>query len=244
MSPKDFNSFLDIDNYPNNITLWVSEWRGIGTGRITFAGLREGEFYRLYGGKEHLLTMIRPSDRIISDSKRYVRDVLACDFNQYDAVVVRVRPFRNLSIEQNLSFFKNCATQLEQHLSDSKSDNKTFLSISLGRFGDLDVSKYYVHDLDHDLKGRYTGNGQKLFQQYLNIVYGYKSIDSYDVDFVRATDGVTDSGYIAAIQKTIATNARSLVVVGGRSSFQRSIIVNYKENNHTNIKYICYSEFD
>lgn len=239
MSPKDFNSFLDIDSYPKDITLWVSEWRGIGTGRITFTGLREGEFYRLRGGKEHLLTMIHPSERILFDSKRYIRQVLASDFNQYDAVVVRARPFRNLSIEENLLFFKDCAAQLEQYLSDLRS-RKTFLSISLGRFGDMVIGNYF----DHDSKEHYTGNGKKLFQQFLNIVYGNKSISSYDDDFIRATDGLADSGYVGTIQKTIATNARSLVVLGGRSSFQRSILVNYKANNHTNIKYICYSEFD
>ena len=242
MSPEDFNSYLDTDNYKGDITLWVSEWRGIGTGRITFTGIRESEFYRLRGGKDHLLTMVRPSKRILSDSERYVKQVLDCNFNQYDAVVVRVRPFRNLTIEQNLLFFKDCATQLEQYLS-SLSNRKTFLAISLGRFGDMDVLNYYDHDFDHDSHGQYTGNGQKLFQQFLNIVYGAegKIITSYDDEFIRATGGLEDSGYIATIQKTIATNARSLVVLGGRSSFQRSIIVNY---NHTTIKRICYSEFD
>ena len=240
MSPEDFNSYLDLHNYQGDITLWVSQWCGIGTGRITFTGLREGEFYRLRGGKDHLLTMIRPSERIVSDSKRYVREVLTSDFNQYGAVVVRARPFRNMTVEQNLLFFKDCATQLKQYLSDLNSNSKTFLAISLGRFGDMVVGNYF----DHDSYGHYTGNGQKMFQQFLTIVYRDKSITSYDDDFVRATDGITDSGYIGSIQKTIATNARSLVVLGGRSSFQRSIIVNYKANNHSTIKHICYSEFD
>ena len=240
MSPEEFNSYLGIHNYQGDITLWVSQWHGVGTGRITFTGLRESEFYRLRGGKDHLLTMIRPSKRIMSDSKRYVRQVLTSDFNQYNAVVVRARPFRNMTVEQNLLFFKDCAIQLKQHLSDLNSNSKTFLAISLGRFGDMVVGNYF----DHDRYGHYTGNGQKMFEQFLTIVYGDKSITSYDDDFVRATDGVMDSGYIGSVQKAIATNARSLVVLGGRSSFQRSIIVNYKANNHSTIKYICYSEFD
>ena len=245
MSPEEFNSFLDLDNFKGDITLWVSEWRGIGTGRITFTGIRESEFYRLRGGKDHLLTMIRPSKRILSDSKRYVRQVLACNFNQYDAVVVRVRPFRNLTVEKNLLFFEDCATQLEQYLNGLKS-RKTFLGISLGRFGDMDVLNYYDHDFDHNSHGQYTGNGQKLLQRFLNIVYGAegKTINTYDDEFIRATGGLVDNGYIATVQKTIATHARSLVVLGGRSSFQRSIIVNYQANNHTTIKRICYSEFD
>ena len=58
---KTLISFLDIHNYQGDNILWVSEWRGIGTGQITFTGLREGEFYCSHGRKDHLLTMIHPS---------------------------------------------------------------------------------------------------------------------------------------------------------------------------------------
>ena len=248
MSPKQFDTVLDIDSYPNDITLWVSEWRGIGVSRITFTGLQKGELYRLHGGKDLLLTLIHPSRRILLDSKKYVKQVLNCEFNQYCAVVVRARPFRNMSVEQNLMFFNKCAAELMEYLSELRTNqSKTFLSISLGRFGDNDAwffDKEVGDYFDHNSNGHYTGNAQKLFQQFLNIVYENKTIDSYDNDFVRVTNGLTDSGYVATIQKTVATNARNLVVVGGRSSFQRAIIVNYKENNNNNIKHICYSEFD
>jgi len=63
------------------------------------------------------------------------------------------------------------------------------------------------------------------------LVYGSKSISSYYDDFVQATNGVMDSGCIGAVQKTIAINARSLVVVGGHSNFQMIIIQNLSKQH-------------
>jgi len=58
----------------------------------------------------------------------------------------------------------------------------------------------------------------------LNIVYGNKSIESYEKDFIQATNGVTDSGYVGAVQRTTAINAISIIVVVGRPKFQMRIM--------------------
>ena len=69
------------------------------------------------------------------------------------------------------------------------------------------------------------------------------SIDDYENELIRAANGVQDSGYIGAMQKTIAENAKHLIVVGGYSNFQRSMVAAFtKSNNCRNcVTYICYA---
>ena len=146
--------------------------------------------------------MIKPSGRLVNDSYRYVYEVLDVNFNQYDALVIRHKMIAKCGKEWNVRRFNECASQLEKHTNPIT--NKLFLATDLGKFGD----KINPHRLDLDSQHRYTGHGIYLFKCYLNMVYGNKSIDSYENDFVRVSNGITDSGYIAALQRTIALHAK------------------------------------
>ena len=242
MTPEMFNSGLQIEG-EEDVTVWFTEWRGVENGRISFVGLGKSEFGRTQGGQDYLLTMIRSSKRLLSDSKRYVQQVLGVDFDQYDAVVVRVKPKNDYTVEQNVEHYNTCAGLLEDHIKVVAKNitvhHKLFLAIDMGKFGDMVRADAF----DYNSQGTYTGNGIKLFQRFLNLVYGSKSISSYDDDFVRATNGVMDSGYIGAVQKTIAMNARSLVVVGGHSNFQKIIIQNLSKRHKDSIQLICYGSY-
>ena len=62
--------------------------------------------------------------------------------------------------------------------------------------------------------------------------------------FVQVTNGIKDSGYIAALQRTVVENSRCLVLFGGRSNFQRTLLSTYKEKhvNETCIYEVCYEK--
>ncbi|XP_065907243.1 uncharacterized protein [Dysidea avara] len=240
ISPENFTDSFEIDNEQQDVTLWLSEWQGVENGRVAFTGLGDNEFGRLNvdGGAGRLLSMIHPSQRLISDSRQYVKQIIGCDFDQYIAVVFRAKPREDRN-QDGINFFHKCASKLNRYLTSFRINNSQsgFLSIDLGRFGDM----VRADKFDYDKHGSYTGKGTKLFQKVLNIVYGNKSIESYENDFIQATNGVVDSGYVGAVQRTIAINARSLVIIGGHSSFQKTIVSNFKKRNHrSSIKYMCY----
>ena len=68
-------------------------------------------------------------------------------------------------------------------------------------------------------------------------------VDDYENELIRAANGIEDSGYIGSMQKTIAVNAKHLIVVGGKSSFQRSMVVTFTETNQNCrncVTRICY----
>ena len=90
---------------------------------------------------------------------------------------------------------------------------------------------------------KYVNDGIKLFSFVLKNVYGNKSIDEYENELIRAANGIEDSGYIGSMQKTIAENAGQLIVVGGYSSFQRSMVMSFRAKNQDCqdcVIYICY----
>jgi len=183
--------------------------------------------------------MARPSPRIIEDSKTYVKNVIKVNSTDYTAVAFRTKNRKTAmashgySRNKILQYFHDCANKIS-HVINELEITHNCLAIDLGRFGDLTSGKYFDYS-----DNTYDGKGTKVFQTALNAVYGNKTIDEYHNDFITAANGIEDSGYIGAMQKTIAENAKCLVVIGGHSSFQKSIILSHKSDC---VKYLCYED--
>ncbi|XP_065906602.1 uncharacterized protein [Dysidea avara] len=237
---EEFNSYIidsdHKDDVTHSVTLWFSFWRGVQYDRITINN------QIIQRGEENALAMVRPSPKIFEDSKRCVKTVLKVDTNEYTAVAFRTQSRKNAmtshrySRDAILAYFLKCASDISVVLKGLKT-NQSLLSIDLGRFGDLTSGSYY----DYDSNNTFDGKGTKVFQTALNAVYGNKTVDEYHNDFIRAANGIEDSGYIGAMQKAIAENAKCLVVIGGHSSFQRSMIQHHRDKSDC-VKYICYEE--
>ena len=242
MSVETFNAGLQIEN-GKDVTIWITEWRGVENGRISFTGLGKNEFGRTQGGEYKLLSMIHSSGRLLNDSRKYIRQTLGVDFYKYDAVVIRVKPINGYTVEMNVKHYNNCASMLENYQRNQKhmvslKNHLAFLAIDMGRFGDMVRGDTF----DYDSQGKYTGHGKYLFRHFLDIIYGGKSISSYDEDFVQVTNGITDSGYIGALQKTIAVHAQHVLIVGGHSTFQKVIMQHFAKRNTSNsVLTLCYN---
>ena len=78
----------------------------------------------------------------------------------------------------------------------------------------------------------------------IKIVYGNKSIDEYHNELIRAANGIESTGYIGLIEKTVAENGKRLIVVGGYSNFQASMVQKFQakhENCQDCVIRICYA---
>ena len=223
---NQFNSFL-IPN--SNATIWFGYWEGIGRVPINDATLQ-----RDYG-KAHVFSMIHPSPQLMIASRKYAKTVLKADFRKYTAIAFRTVQVRNRmkargrSANYIMDYFTNCIGKLEKIL-DKLGSKSFFFTSDMGRFGD------------------YTGNQPSgtvdpLLQHALKVVYGNKTNDVYESEFIQAANGIDDRGYIASMQRAIAENANCLIVMGGYSSFQKSMVINYKKSDQFNcVKYICYDD--
>ena len=217
-----FNSHI-LQNY-SDVNVWFSAWRGIDPRRVPI--IDHEELFRYHEGEENILGMVRTSSRILKESRKYVNTILNASFNEYVAVAFRTADRKNVLVANGYSrvhvmqYFYKCSEEVKQALLPPSAK---FLAIDLGRFGDLTAVNGYF---------KINDDGTKLFNFVLNKVYGNKSIDDYENELIRAANGIEDSGYVGSIQKTIAENAGQLIVVGGYSSFQRSMKLNFRAKNH------------
>ena len=222
VSLDKFNSHI-LQNY-SDVNVWFSAWRGIDPHRVPIVDHKE--LFRNHEGEENILGMARTSPMILKDSKKYVNTILNANFNKYVAVAFRTANRKTALVASGYSrnnvmqYFYKCSEEVKQALLPSSAK---FLAIDLGRFGDLTAVYGYF---------KINDDGTKLFNFVLNKVYGNKSIDDYENELIRAANGIEDSGYIGSMQKTITENAGQLIVVGGYSSFQRSMMLNFRAKNH------------
>ena len=231
---KHFNSFLFPEK--DDVNVWFSYWRGIAFDRIPI--IDHPELDREYEGRNNILSMVKTSSTILKDARNYVNTILNVNFKEYTAIVVRTAGKRNALVNSGhsrddvIQSLRKCLEDLKLVLLKDTSSVK-MLCIDLGRFGDLTIFEYF----------KVNNDGNKLFKLALQIVYGNKSIDEYENEFVRAANGIEDSGYIGSMQKAIAENAKQLIAVGGHSTFQQSIVLNFKAKNgncQDCVKHVCF----
>ena len=232
-----YRNAMHIDNFTNTVygnfsssdtMVWFQLWRGFtGVNRVKVS---QQYFYR----SPKTLDMVDTSKKIKADSLNYVHDILKSKPGEYTAISIRtvLRAKHTPKVDHEF-FFHNCLKKLKVIISSTNiTNNVVFMSMDLGRFGDIDANSYMSEELMHYIK-------TNIFQ----IVYNNSlTMEQWEQSFVQATNGITDNGYIAAMQRTILENSRCLVMFGGRSNFQRSLLLSYKEKhiNKSCLYEVCY----
>ena len=216
-------------NFDSSDTMvWFYLWKGFANNNR--ARVFQQYFYR----NSNISNMLHASKKILDDGKNYVKKVLRSELGKYTAISIRtVLRAKHTSKINHMSFFQNCIDKLGDVINSMHiSDQVLFLSMDLGRFGDMSANSYMSEGLISYIK-------EKIFQTVYN---NSLTMEQWERSFLQATNGVTDHGYIAAIQRAILENSRCLVMFGGGSNFQRTLLSTYKENhrNETCFNEVCY----
>ena len=126
-----------------------------------------------------------------------------------------------------------CINELREKLHNLGSNQKLFLSIDLGRYGDSSATNYMSNNII-----------DSILRHTISVVYKNRTtVEEYERSFLTATGGIDDDGYVAAVQRTIVENSNCLVMFGGNSNFQRSILNNYVKNHKSPcVVKVCYIE--
>ena len=227
-----FSSIIYGDQDPSDVVVWFNTWRGImGNRRIKII---EHEYTR----KVETVEMLESSQRIIDDSKKYIKDILQSDIGKYVAIsfraVKRAKRFYLKEKKDPMEFLHSCILNLQKTISlINNNTGGVFLAQDLGRFGDVVDIKYLTDDMITAIKN-------ELFQHIYN---GELTTEKWEQQFIDITGGITDSGYIAAVQSEILKHSKCLVMFGGDSNFQRRVLYRYKQgrtNSDTCIHEVCY----
>ena len=228
---KRFNEIIYGDFDPSSVVVWFQLWEGIAqTSRIK---ILEKEYHR----NLEVFDMLQTSQRIIVDSRKYAKQILKSNFGDYLAIsfrsVKRAKFFqvKNMS-DQQPEFFKSCIERLKHTVGLLSSTRKIFLALDLGKFGDNKAKKYLPSD-----------QIKMIERELFDILYDDNklTLKRWEEQFVKVTRGITDSGYIATMQSTLLENSGCLIMFGGDSNFQRSLLMNYqKKHSNPCIREVCY----
>ena len=232
---------IHMDRYTNiiygslsasDVAVWFQTWKGImGNQRIKI-------IEKQYTRNQDVMKMLQTSQRVVDDSKKYVQNVLKSDLHKYVAISFRsVQRAKNFQKHQGnpMTFFLKCISELQETVSLMNTTGMVFLAQDLGRFGDAKDIKYLTDDMISRIE-------DDLFQHVYN---GTLTIEKWEQQFVDVNGGITDSGYIAAMQSEILKNSGCIVMFGGGSNFQRSVLYRYKQNhlnNNSCILEVCYAD--
>ena len=227
---NDFTNIIYGNLDPSTVVVWFGVWKGIQKDRVRII---EPEYRRSL----EVIKMIQSSKRICDDSRKYARNILKSDFGKYLAIsfrsVQRAKYYFIKGKGSPMMFFNSCISQLQKTINNISTTGMVFLAQDLGRFGDTKDKKYLT-------KTMITTIESELFK---SVYSGKLTIDEWEQQFVDITGGITDSGYIAAMQSELLKNSGCLIMFGGWSNFQRNVLYKFQlanSNSNACIYKVCY----
>ena len=207
----------------------------INTGRnfaATSSWLRVPSVCRLHQSPSTSMRL-RPSLSVINHTRYYKRTIIGnkCIV----ALMLRIERFlmqqrSQRTIQNNLTSCVNTALKIHDKIRKEKNAG-TFLTLDVGRFGS--------HVMQHSLAvSRLASQGGDTMESITSLakdtikhIYnGRFTLKTWEETFVEASGGITEMGYIAMLQRNIATEADCLILMGG-GSFQQVAAYQYLKNH-------------
>ena len=174
-----------------------------------------------------------PSKSVVENTQYYKRHILRSD--KVVAVMFRIERFLTLKVsgrsDESVQSCINKALAIHDKIritNNELSDSGTFLTLDIGRFGsgimqNEEVVKRFGQDSLKSIRGTVSKAVHDLYN-------GKYTIKTWEDTFVEASGGIEERGYIAMLQRNIATEADCLILMGG-GSFQQVAAFQYIKNH-------------
>ena len=182
---------------------------------------------------------LQPSKRLLANAKYYEDHFLKSGRNSL-TLMIRLehiytflrrpkRQYEEWTVEKCL----NAAKKEIQEFHETKSFSKPFVTLDIGKYGSKSLSSAGLQKIKNDTE---------LINKFLLSLYdGEWNLKEWEESFVEATGGIEDSSYVAALQRTLASKAECLILVGG-GMFQELTVRNYMSTHDKAdwcIHYLC-----
>ena len=227
---KNFNSMIFGDLMPNKVSLIITGWEGIRNSRIYITPIYI--FMAVFREK----FFFPPSKRVLKAYKSYITQYIGN--RTYVGIVFRSHHilfynqyFKKRNFTGMSQTLLQCSKQLKVELDKIRPQHEIFLAIDLGTFG----SKKY-------------SEGEKLtplkHQIHLDVFNGSLTADQREERLKNAAGGITDRGFIAQLEKVIATNADCIILLGRKSGFVSTSLTLYLTRHPVDrcVVSICYDD--
>jgi len=241
---EEYNSYIFGDWNPNQITLIVVNWIGIGIAPARIE-IKSSPSAKSFISSTHFApdsheSPISPSQRVLHAYENYVSNYIGN--HKYVGIVFRTHYVMHQfagSFSKKRNHVLNCSKKLNHVLNKIRNKWEIFLAIDLDTFGSQSDDYF-----DHTDK-RFITIRDQVFQDVFNYSYSLE-VEQRDERLLKAAGGIKDRGFIALLEKTIATHADCIIVLGQGSSFVSSSAGTYISlHNSTSmcIVSICASDY-
>ena len=238
---------------PSSLTLIFMQWRGPWKASdpvLPLSASCQFNYYFERNESAKLKQKLRDSPRLFSDIKNYQNMFLKKDKSlSYVAVMIRTEHVLVKSYQaslQNNTLKPSPHVQLQQCLDEAVTKAHSVMK-ELGTqnvFVTADIGIYGSHSWNRTMQ-KMTSSMKELataVRSIKNIVSGlYRkqwTFDEWERTFSLATGGLDDSGYVAALQRGVASKASCLVLLGG-GSFQKLALNNYLSRKKSCFHHVC-----
>ena len=224
---EEYNSYLFGDLEPNQVTLIVVNWFGIGV-QIERVEIKSNPSTKSFlsstriafvppVNSSHVSPNVLPSQRVLNAYKTYVAEYIGD--RKYVGIIFRthcVLFYFAGSFDVKKKHLLSCSKQLSDVLNKIRNKWEIFMAYDLDSFGS---------------DGYYKSSDKRLIpvrnQIFLDVFNGSLQMKQREERLIKAAGGVTDKGFIALLEKTIATHADCIVLLGVASSFVDSSAQTY-----------------
>ena len=198
--------------------------------------------YCINAQKPDSSTRLIPSLSVLNYTNYYRKRILKS--KKVVAVMLRIERFLTLKVmgrsnETVDSCLSNTLKIHERVLQNPKMANSsTFLTLDIGRFGsgimkDPSTVARFGQDSLSSIK-------EAVYNVFKHLYKGRWTMQSWEQSFIEATSGIVERGYIAMLQRSIATHADCLILMGG-GSFQQVAAYQYMKHHLGQSKPCLYS---
>lgn len=165
-----------------------------------------------------------PSPRLISDTEHYEKQFL--NSNNEVAVMLRIEHMIEYVDQHHEQWtVDKCLQDVNRLTNEKQKFGRPMVTLDMGKFGSGVWSEVATkHGVDVD-------SLTKKSKLLLNSLFKNEwTFEEWEESFTQATGGIENSGYIAALQRTLASRAKCLILVGG-GTFQDLALKDYLRNN-------------
>lgn len=217
---SDIRELIFGDWLPYNVTLVFTHWYNKFFVPVR-APLNGIDCMRYYA--QNVTHTLKPSDRLVRDADIYRRKFLG---NSCKLAIM-------LRFERVMKYYLS-EDGMDSNSAGKRSLNKCLKEVTsvvqrdgIGQpFVTLDIGKFGTRTIHNKDTARKLVTASHDAMKYL---YDKKwSVEDWEKSFIQATGGVTNIGYIAALQRIIASRADCLVLMGG-GSFQSLAVGDYMQ---------------
>lgn len=192
-----------------NVTVVVSNWKGPISPHAECKHM----------GRQSTKSQFYPSPRLLRDASGYIDSYNSVSV-PYSAVMIRLEHAAILAERFPGDYsIKGCLKEVVD-IVDSIQGERPVVAADIGNYGSSSWD-WAVSNKEKLATGMI--DTKRVMQSLLR---DQMSFEEWEQTFVHAAGGVTDRGYIAALQRTIASRAKCLVLMGG-GNFQDLALLEY-----------------